>query len=116
MIRIIRLFANCHVLAAKAPRAVTSPTAAAPTKEWWCKGDPGCWSPRRLPAEILPRPEPHRAGLHQVQNSAAKGGSAKLRGDLRRLRQNPRQVLPGRMRRIHQERRICVDLKAGYSR
>src|ERR1700722_15262100 len=42
------------------------------------QGDPGGRSPPRLPAEILPRPQPHRAGLRQVQNSAAKGGSAKL--------------------------------------
>ena len=38
-----------------------------------------------LPAQILPRPQPDRAGLRQVQNSA-KGRSAKLRGDLRRKR------------------------------
>ena len=63
-----------------------------------------------------PRPQPHRAGLRQVQNSAAKGGSAKLRGDLRRLRQNPRPVPARRMRRIPQERRIRVDPKAGRSR
>ena len=42
-------------------------------------------------AEILPRPQPHRAGhSRQVQNSAAKGGSVELYdGDLRRRRQNP---------------------------
>ena len=57
-----------------------------------------------------------RAGLRQVQNSAAKGGSPKLRGDLRRLRQNPRPIPARRMRRIPQERRIRVDPKAGRSR
>ena len=36
--------------------------------------------------EILPRPQPDRAGLRQVQDFAAKGRSAKLRGDLRRKR------------------------------
>src|SRR6202044_3640362 len=80
------------------------------------RGDRGVRTPPRLPAEILPRPQPHRAGLRQVQNSAAKGGSAKLRGDLRRLRQNPCPVPARRMRRIHQERRIRVDPKAGRSR
>ena len=59
---------------------------------------------------------PIEAGLRQVQNSAAKSESAKLRGDLRRLRQNPDPVPTRRMRRIHKERRIRVDPKAGCSR
>ena len=58
---------------------------------------------------------PIEQGLRQVQNSAAKGGSAKLRGDLRRLRQNPCPVPARRMRRIPQQRRIRVDPKAGRS-
>ena len=48
-------------------------------------------------------------------NSAAKSRSAKLRGDLRRRRQNSCPVPARRMRRIHQERRIRVDPKAGRS-
>src|SRR4029077_7133033 len=80
------------------------------------EGDPGCRSPPRLPAEILPRPQPHRAGLRQVQNLAPKGRGANVRGDLRRLRQNPRSVPARRMRRIPQERRIRVDPKAGRSK
>jgi transposase len=40
--------------------------------------DPQCRSPPRLPAEILARPQSDRAGLRQVQNSAAKGWGAKL--------------------------------------
>jgi DDE superfamily endonuclease len=47
---------------------------------------------------------------------SAKGGSAKLRGDLGRLRQNPRPLPARRMRRIPQERRIRVDPKAGRSK
>ena len=71
-------------------------------------GDPGCRSPPGLPAEILP---PTSTPIEQVfakfKNSAAKGGSAKLRGDLRRLRQNPRPVPARRMRSafLPQERR-----------
>ena len=65
------------------------------------QGDPEISEPAwSFPAEILPRPQPPGAGLRQVQNSAAKGGSAKLRGDLRRLRQNPCPVPARRMRRI----------------
>ena len=48
----------------------------------------------RVPAEILPRPQPDRAGLRQVQDPAAKGRSANLRGHLRRKRRNPRPYPP----------------------
>ena len=77
------------------------------------QGDPSCRGAPRLPAEILPRPQPNRAGLRQVQDPAAKGRGAKLRSHLRRLRRNPRSIPARRMRRIHQERRIRVKPNAG---
>ena len=86
------------------------------TKERRCGRRSGMSEPSRVPAEILPRPQPHRAGLRQAQDLAPKGRGAKLRSHLRRLRRNPRPIPARRMRRILQERRIRVDPKAGRSR
>ena len=54
--------------------------------------------------------------FRQVQNPAAKSRSANLRSHLRRHRRNPRPIPTRRMRRISQERRLCVDPKAERSR
>src|SRR5271169_3774763 len=47
-----------------------------PQGQGGAEGHPSCRSPPRLPAQILPRPQPDRAGLRQVQDAAAKGRSA----------------------------------------
>src|SRR5271156_1640482 len=69
---------------------------------------------------FLPKYSPDLNPIEQVfakfENLAAKGRGAKLRSHLRRLRRNPRPIPARRMRRIPQERRIRVDLKAGRSR
>ena len=75
-------------------------------------GDPGRRRAPCVSAEILARPQSDRAGLRQVQNPAAKGGSAKLRSSLPSLRSDSHPISPRRMRRIHQERRLCVNPKA----
>jgi hypothetical protein len=63
---------------------------------------------------FLPKYSPDLNPIEQVfakfKNPAAKGGSAKLRGRLPSLRSNPHPIPARRMRRIHQERRICVNL------
>ena len=69
---------------------------------------------------FLPKYSPDLNPIEQVcakfKNSAAKGRSAKLPGDLRRKRRNPRPVPARRMRRIPQERRIRVKPNAEGSR
>ena len=67
-------------------------------------------------AEILARPQPDRAGPRQVQNPAAKGGRAKLRSRLPSLCSDSHPVSPRGMRRLHQERRLCVRPKTVRSR
>ena len=68
---------------------------------------------------FLPKYSPDLNPIEQVfakfKTLLRKDGSAKLRGDLRRLRQNPRPLPARRMRRIPQERRIRVAPNAGRS-
>ena len=68
-----------------------------------------------FPPKYSPDLKSHRAGLRQVQNPAAKGGSAKLPSCLRCLPRDSHSIPAQRMRRIHQERRICVMPKAERS-
>jgi hypothetical protein len=67
-------------------------------KERRCGRRSGPLEPASCSSEILPRPQPHRAGLRQAQDLAPKGRGAKLRSDLRRLRRNPRPIPARRMR------------------
>ena len=61
---------------------------------------------------FLPKYSPDLNPIEQVfakfKTLLRKAGAAKLRRRLRRLRTNPRPISARRMRRIHQERRICV--------
>jgi len=59
-------------------------------------------------SEILARPQPHRAGLPQTQNSDPKGRSQNLRRPLRRSRQDPSEIFSTGVRRLPQELRVCV--------
>ena len=67
---------------------------------------------------FLPKYSPDLNPIEQVFakfKTLLRKAEEKLRGDLRRLPQNPRPIPARRMRRIHQECRICVDPKAGRS-
>ena len=83
------------------------------------EGDPGCRSPPRVPAEILPPTPPtpsSRSSPSSKRPLLRKAGGANLPSDPSRgLRRNPRPIPARRMRRIPQERRIRVDPKAGRS-
>src|SRR5213076_1366099 len=68
-----------------------------------------------LPAEILARPEPDRAGLRQAQASAAQGRRANPRSHLRRNRRNPPRLYARRMCQLLQKLRICPNLKSSGS-
>ena len=59
--------------------------------------------------------EPHRAGLLQVQDPDAKGRRTNRRGHLATRRQAARPVHRPRMRQLHQQRRICFNLKQSRS-
>ena len=67
---------------------------AKPPSPGSCSGTHSLWADKRVAL---------RSGIR---------GSAKLRSDLRRVRQNPHPLPARRMRRLHKERRICVDPKA----
>src|SRR5271156_2650520 len=86
------------------------------SREPWATGDPQRRGVARVCFEIIAGPQSDRAGLRQVQNRAAKGGSAKLRSRIPSLRSDPHSIPTRRMRPIHQERRLCVNPKAGSSR
>ena len=59
-----------------------------------------------LPAQILARPEPHRAGLRQAQALLAKSRRANPRSRLRRHRPNPRDLHATGMRQLLHKLRI----------
>ena len=59
--------------------------------------------------------EPHRAGLLQAQDPDAKGRRTNRRGHLATRRQAARPVHRPRMRQLHQQRRICFNLKQSRS-
>ena len=69
-----------------------------------------------VPTALLARLEPHRAGLLQAQDPDAKGRRTNRRGHLATRRQAARPVHRPRMRQLHQQRRICFNLKQSRSR
>src|ERR1700727_181251 len=79
-----------------------------PQRKGRAESDPGRRRASRFSAEILARPQSDRAGLRQVQNPAAKGGSPQLRSRLPSLRSrlpslrsNSHSIPARRMRRRH---------------
>ena len=68
-----------------------------------------------VPTALLARLEPHRAGLLQAQDPDAKGRRTNRRGHLATRRQAARPVHRPRMRQLHQQRRICFNLKQSRS-
>ena len=69
-----------------------------------------------LPAEILARPEPHRAGLRQAQAPAAQSCRANRRGRLGRNRPAAPSLHTTGMRQLLRKRRICPNLNSSRSR
>ncbi len=55
-------------------------------------GHPPGRRPAPVPAQVLPRPQSHRAGLRQAQASASPRSAANRRGRLSRHRQTPRYL------------------------
>ena len=87
---------------------------SAPTRERRCARRSGMSEPA---SSFLPKYSPDLNPIEQVfakfKTLLRKRRSAQLRGDLRRLRQNPCPVPARRVRRIPQQCRIRVDPKAG---
>jgi hypothetical protein len=75
-------------------------------------GHPSRRGAPHVPAQILARPQPDRAGVRQVQDFAAKGRSPNIRRCRERKRSHPRSIPTRRMRRLCQERRIRVNPNA----
>jgi transposase len=75
-----------------------------------------CRSPPRIPAEILPRPQPDRATLRQAQRLRPKSRAPNARRRLRHNRPRPYDHPAKRMRKLSHRRRLCVSLNAEGSR
>ena len=61
-----------------------------------------------LPAALLTRPQPDRAGLRQAQGPAAQGRRAHRRRLVERHRQAPRPVPAGRVRQLPRQLRLST--------
>jgi len=65
-----------------------------------------------LPAALLARPEPDRAGLRQAQEPRPRCRSTQCRGPLGHHRPQPRPLLSGRVRQLHRPLRLSThDVK-----
>jgi hypothetical protein len=62
----------------------------------------------RLPAALLARPQPDRAGLRQAQGNPAQGGSQDRRGPLAGHRRRTRPIRARRMQKLRPKRRLRI--------
>src|SRR5882762_9060749 len=69
-----------------------------------------------LPAALLTRPQPDRAGLRQAQDPAAQSRRANERGHLETDRRPARPLHTAGMRQLPRQRWLCFGLKGSRSR
>lgn len=69
-----------------------------------------------VPASLLARPEPDRAGVLKTQNTAAQSRGKNRRWALATNWKNHQRILSSRMLKLFGQRRICVNLNQNDSR
>jgi len=99
-----------------APATSSSRTTSAAIRPSDSPTDPQGRRQAVLPAALLARPQPDRAGLRQAQDPAAENRSAHHRGQLARHRLTPRPLQTRGMRQLPRQRRLCFSLTGSCSR